>query len=61
MPDLKSVVIIGGLGLGDNLVQMVLAENARRKGHEVTMLSNIMGEMESWFPDHVFLPSIQPE
>jgi len=61
MTDSKSVVIIGGLGLGDNLVQMVLGENARCRGHEVTMLSSIMCELHSWFPDCTFLPSIQPE
>ncbi len=61
MPDPKTVVIFGGLGLGDNLVQMVLGENAREAGHQVTMLSSIMCELSAWFPEHTFLPSIQPE
>lgn len=61
MTNPNSVVIFGGLGLGDNLVQMVLGENGRRKGFDVTMLSSIMCDLASWFPGHTFLPSIQPE
>lgn len=61
MTDNKSIVIFGGLGLGDNLVQMVLGENARRAGYAVTMLSTIMSELSCWFPEHTFRPSIAPE
>ena len=61
MEQTKSIVLFGGLGLGDNLVQMVLGENARLAGFSVTMLSTIMCELSNWFPEHTFLPSIQPK
>ena len=57
----RSIVIFGGLGLGDNLVQMVLGENARLAGHRVTMLSNVMCELRDWFPGHSFQPTIQAD
>ncbi len=55
------VAVLGGQGLGDNLLEMVLLENARQAGLQVTMFCSRMRELSSWFPQHSFVPSLQPE
>lgn len=50
-----SVAIIGGQGLGDNLIEMILAENASRAGFQATMFCTRMCQLEHWFPKHRFL------
>lgn len=52
----KTVAIIGGIGLGDNLIQMVLASNAQKAGHTVTMFSSVMCQLSDWFP-HIHINS----
>lgn len=55
------VAVLGGQGLGDNLLEMVLLENARRAGLQVTMFCSRMCELHNWFPQHRIVPSLQPE
>ena len=52
----EKVVIIGGVGLGDTLIQMVLAENLTRAGFAVTLLSPLMQELADWFPRQQIKP-----
>ena len=56
-----AVAILGGRGLGDNLIEMVLAENARRAGFRTTMYSDVLASLAEWFPGHRMLPSLPPE
>jgi hypothetical protein len=56
-----AVAILGGRGLGDNLIEMVLAENARRAGFRTTMYSDVLSSLAEWFPLHRMLPSLPPE
>lgn len=37
-------------GLGDCLLTLILSENLRREGHEVTTFHPFMLEMQAWFP-----------
>ena len=46
----ENIAIIGGVGLGDNLVQMVLARNLTDAGYDVTVFSNVLKQLETWFP-----------
>jgi ADP-heptose:LPS heptosyltransferase len=55
------VAVLGGQGLGDNLLEMVLLENARRAGLQVTMFCSRMCELHNWFPQHRIAPTLQPE
>lgn len=56
-----AVAILGGRGLGDNLIEMVLAENARRAGFRTTMYSDVLASLAQWFPLHRMLPSLPSE
>jgi hypothetical protein len=56
-----SVAILGGHGLGDNLIQMVLAQNAVRCGYATTMYSDVLYPLAAWFPQHRMAPSLAPE
>lgn len=56
-----SVAVLGGQGLGDNLLEMVLMENARRAGLQATMFSTRMCELRSWFPQHRLEQTVQTE
>ena len=55
------VAVLGGQGLGDNLLEMVLLENARQAGLQVTMFCSRMCELSNWFPQHSLVASLQPE
>ncbi len=46
----NKIALIGGLGLGDNLIQMILAYNAHLAEKEITVFSNVMYQLKSWFP-----------
>jgi len=52
------IAIIGGVGLGDNLIQMVLAHNAYLDDKEVTVFSNVMCQLRRWFPFLTIRPSL---
>ncbi|MCI5224687.1 MAG: hypothetical protein D3924_18965 [Candidatus Electrothrix sp. AR4] len=56
-----SVAVLGGQGLGDNLLELVLLENARLAGWQATMFSTRMCELSNWFPLHRFEPTVQAE
>lgn len=56
-----AVAILGGRGLGDNLIEMVLAENARRAGFGTTIYSDMLKSLADWFPGHRILPSLSLE
>lgn len=56
-----TVALLGGRGLGDNLIEMVLAHNARRCGYHVTMYSDVLYPLAAWFPQHRMLPSLPPD
>lgn len=56
-----TVALLGGRGLGDNLIEMVLAHNARRRGYRVTMYSDVLYPLAAWFPQHRMLPSLPPD
>ena len=55
------IAVLGGQGLGDNLLEMVLLENARRAGLQITMFCSRMCELSSWFPQHRIAPTLRPE
>lgn len=55
------VALLGGRGLGDNLIEMVLAHNARRRGYRVTMYSDVLFPLAAWFPQHRMQPSLSPD
>lgn len=56
----KTIAIIGGIGLGDNLIQMVLAGNAQKTGSAVTMYSSIMRQISRWFPHIQIESTLEP-
>jgi heptosyltransferase-3 len=56
-----SIAVLGGQGLGDNLLEMVLMENARQAGLRATMFSTRMCELSGWFPRHHLEPTVQAE
>ena len=56
-----AVAVLGGRGLGDNLIEMVLAQNALRCGYQATMFSTILFPLAGWFPQHRILPSLSQE
>jgi hypothetical protein len=56
-----SVAVLGGQGLGDNLLEMVLMENARRAGLRATMFCTRMCDLSGWFPQHRLEPTVQTE
>ncbi|PIE59921.1 MAG: hypothetical protein CSA32_01455 [Desulfobulbus propionicus] len=49
---LPRLAVLGGQGLGDNLIEMVLAENARRCGWKTTFYGSGLLSLASWFPGH---------
>ncbi|WP_446008648.1 hypothetical protein [Candidatus Electrothrix sp.] len=55
------VAVLGGQGLGDNLLEMVLLENAQKAGLQVTMFCSRMCELSSWFPQHSIAPTLHSE
>ncbi len=57
----KSVAIIGGKGLGDNLIEMVIAQNALCSGYQTTMYSSVLYPLADWFPQHTICPSLALE
>lgn len=60
-PATGTVALLGGRGLGDNLIEMVLAHNARRRGYRVTMYSDVLYPLAAWFPQHRMQPSLAPD
>ncbi|WP_028583071.1 glycosyltransferase family 9 protein [Desulfogranum mediterraneum] len=54
----QPVALVGGYGLGDNLIEMVLLENARLLGYETTVYSNVICQLREWFPGHRVQPSL---
>ncbi len=60
-PNRKKVAILGGKGLGDNLIEMVLAENARLAGWQADMFSSVLQPLARWFPHHDLYPSLHSE
>lgn len=53
-----AVAIIGGHGLGDNLIEMVLARNAVIAGYRATVYSNVLGQLADWFPQYTIVPNL---
>src|SRR5665647_2232789 len=56
-----SVAILGGVGLGDSLIEMVFAQNALRCGYKTTMYSDVLSPLVAWFPQHRMLPAFSLE
>jgi hypothetical protein len=56
-----SVAIIGGQGLGDNLLEMILAENAYRAGLRATMFCSRMCQLAAWFPQHSIVSTLSAD
>ncbi len=54
----QSLAVVGGRRLGDNLIEMVLAENARRAGYRTVVFSTILLELADWFPGRRISPSL---
>lgn len=61
MNDSEAIAVIGGQGLGDNLIEMVIANNAVLAGYRATMFSTILSGMTEWFPKVRILESLQPD
>ena len=47
-----AIALVGGQGLGDNLVEMVLLYNAHLHGYATTVYSDVIYQMQDWFPQH---------
>lgn len=60
MSEREAIAVIGGQGLGDNLIEMVIANNAVLAGYRVTMFSTILSGMREWFPEVRILESLRP-
>jgi hypothetical protein len=56
-----SVAVLGGVGLGDSLIEMVFAQNALRCGYKTTIYSNVLFPLAAWFPEHQVLPVFPQE
>ncbi len=54
----KAVALVGGFGLGDNLIEMILLQNAYGSRCQTTVFSNIICELKEWFPQHNIEPSL---
>lgn len=52
------VAVLGGQGLGDNLLEMVLAKNAHDAGLRVTVFCSRLCQLEKWFPRYHIVPSL---
>ena len=52
------IALIGGIGLGDTLIQMVLAYNAQLADIEITVFSNIICQLKNWFPYCTIKPTL---
>lgn len=57
----EKIAIIGGVGLGDTLIQMVMARNIMNAGYEVTLFSNILNQLAAWFPLNTIRPGLSAE
>jgi heptosyltransferase-3 len=55
------IAIIGEFGLGDTLIQMVMARNIMNAGYEVTLFSNILRQLAAWFPLHTIRPGVSAD
>lgn len=56
-----AVAILGGQGLGDNLIEMILAENAYRAGLRATMFCSRMCQLAAWFPQHRIVSTLSAD
>jgi len=56
-----SVAVLGGVGLGDSLIEMVFAQNALRCGYQTTIYSNVLIPLAAWFPHHRIVPLLASE
>lgn len=54
------VAVLCGPGLGDSLVQMVVAHNLLRSGYEVTVFSNVIHALARWFPGYTIYAQLKP-
>jgi len=62
MAELKEkIAIIGGFGLGDTLIQMVMVRNIMNAGYEVTLFSNILNQLAAWFHNRTIRPDVSAE
>lgn len=59
MSEREAIAVIGGQGLGDNLIEMVIAHNGVMAGYRVTMFSSILSGMKEWFPKVRILESLR--
>jgi len=50
MEDKVNVALVASIGLGDAIIFMMLAENLRRNGFNVTLYSNPGSQLLSWLP-----------
>ena len=57
----EKISIIGGVGLGDTLIQMVMARNVMNAGYEVTLFSNVLKQLAAWFPLHTIRPGVSAD
>jgi hypothetical protein len=51
---LKKAAIFCSQGLGDGLLFLVIAQNLKIEGYEVTLFHNSLFEMKKWFPNILF-------
>lgn len=55
-PNNCRLAIVRSMGLGDSLMNLVIASNLARAGYSVTMLSNHLARFAPWLPDLEMLP-----
>jgi heptosyltransferase-3 len=57
----KKIAILGEFGLGDSLIQTVMAQNLIHAGYDVRFFSTVLSQLAAWFPQLAFEPSISEE
>lgn len=53
----KSAAVLPASGLGDALLMMIAAHQLQKKGCQATLYHPLFGELQDWFPGHLFKSS----
>jgi hypothetical protein len=55
------IAIVGELGLGDTLIQTVMAQNLIHAGYDVSLFSRLLPQLAAWFPQLTIEPIISED
>lgn len=50
------IAIVARKGLGDGLINLIIANNLRVNGYDVTLYNNFMSQLSGWLPDTCIKP-----